>query len=245
MQSSVISYDHEIFSELEVYPEQIISDHTMVTYRTMLTAAVFYCKRLALLQDGHEDEHRCDDLFPSHLQARFVSLSAADEAGNQHNYGLDKHKFDQKANTSTAIPLEHPSVVDSSSLPSKELSVCVPVEIDADLPSVEGKMTLEVEAVKSPASQCKWIPCAICHLDVTWPNVMHSDACRARTMHRCAACQRIVCVVCAPAGDQIAGDGMSQKHDLPNFSIALPHLGLFTPHRVCMHCYFDSSHPGL
>lgn len=87
----------------------------------------------------------------------------------------------------------------------------------------------------------EWTPCTICGLDVIWPCIMRSTASRALATHRCSMCAKIVCVVCAPAGDTIAGDGLNKTVVLPDLRIPLPSLGLFTPQRVCVHCYFDSS----
>ena len=38
----------------------------------------------------------------------------------------------------------------------------------------------------------------------------------------------------------LPGDGVNQSYPLPDLRIALPHLQLFTPQRVCLHCYFDT-----
>jgi hypothetical protein len=74
---------------------------------------------------------------------------------------------------------------------------------------------------------------------------MHSEASRALVTHHCAVCRRIVCTYCAPAGDIIPGDGMNVNIALRDLRITLPWIGVFTPQRVCLHCYFDSSSPGL
>jgi hypothetical protein len=90
-----------------------------------------------------------------------------------------------------------------------------------------------------------WLPCSVCSLEVTWPYMMHSDASRSIATHNCSSCGKIVCTVCSPAGDEIPGDGISQRYKVPDFRIALPWLGLYAPQRVCLHCYYDSTYPGL
>jgi hypothetical protein len=87
-----------------------------------------------------------------------------------------------------------------------------------------------------------WKHCYLCSLDVTWPYMLHSDASRATVTHNCSACGEVVCSACAPAGDQLPGDGYNQYYTLPDFRIALPRQGLFAPQRICLACYFDSSH---
>eukprot|EP01034_Spumella_vulgaris_P032631 gene32631-40264_t len=87
-----------------------------------------------------------------------------------------------------------------------------------------------------------WKHCYLCGLDVTWPYMLHSDASRATVTHNCSACGEVVCSACAPAGDQLPGDGYNQYYTLPDFRIALPRQGLFAPQRICLACYFDSSH---
>lgn len=60
-----------------------------------------------------------------------------------------------------------------------------------------------------------------------------------------SACGKVVCVLCAPAGDILPGDGINEKTTITDFRIPLPWLGNYLPQRVCIHCYFDSSYPGL
>lgn len=90
-----------------------------------------------------------------------------------------------------------------------------------------------------------WLPCSVCGLEVTWPYITHSDAGRAMATHNCSACGRIVCTVCAPAGDKLKGDGISTTHNVSDFRVPLPWLGIYSEQRVCCHCYFDSTYPGL
>lgn len=95
------------------------------------------------------------------------------------------------------------------------------------------------------SSQVYWTPCSVCGLNVTWPYMVHSEAARAMVTHHCAVCGHVVCTYCAPAGDVVPGDGLNQTLTLKDMRISLPWIGVFTPQRVCLHCYFDSSHPGL
>ena len=103
----------------------------------------------------------------------------------------------------------------------------------------------EEETADRDGETISWLPCSVCGLDVTWPYPLHSDSSRAFATHNCSACGKIVCSLCSPAADQLPGDGISQTVTLPDFRIALPWLGLLSPQRVCLHCYYDSSHPGL
>ncbi len=64
-----------------------------------------------------------------------------------------------------------------------------------------------------------------------------------RLFHR--SCGRIVCTFCAPAGDTIQGDGINTSYTTDDFRLALPWRGLYTPQRICVQCYYDSSYPGL
>ena len=236
MHSTVINYDHKIFLDIDLLPDQIIEDHAMATYRKAIDSANFTCKRLRL-ESSDSNQHAYDHLFPQHIEERFLPMTAIKkhEVGEEDDHSLifDKNKFESSAPAAMEAVATEPSAEKDKETHALALT------------QVEGKLAMEVEVVQSPASQCDWCPCSICNLDVTWPYIMHSDASRAMTKHRCALCQRVVCVVCAPAGDQISGDGLSQKHHLSDYSIPLPHLGLFTPQRVCIHCYYDSSYPGI
>jgi len=103
----------------------------------------------------------------------------------------------------------------------------------------------EGKEVGKGVDEMTWLPCSVCGLEVTWPSIMHSDASRALATHNCSACGRIVCTLCAPAGEQIQGDGINRKYKVSDYRIALPWLGLYSPQRVCLHCYYDSTYPGL
>eukprot|EP01038_Epipyxis_sp_PR26KG_P006204 gene6204-8543_t len=85
-----------------------------------------------------------------------------------------------------------------------------------------------------------WMTCHICGLDVLWPYVLKSDASRAICTHNCSMCGQVVCSICAPAGDELPGDGLNKKVILPDYRVAIPSRGLFTPQRVCVQCYFES-----
>ena len=85
----------------------------------------------------------------------------------------------------------------------------------------------------------KWRPCSICELDVTWPYITKSSACRASATTNCQRCGKICCVVCAPAGDQIPAEAGGTE-TLPDRRISLASYGLHLPQRVCYSCYFHS-----
>ena len=86
-----------------------------------------------------------------------------------------------------------------------------------------------------------WAPCSVCGSDVTWTSAVRgSDAARASATHHCRACGNVVCAFCAPAGDQVAGDGIAQFHTLPDKKMALPSQGCLGTVRVCRPCAFNS-----
>jgi len=95
-------------------------------------------------------------------------------------------------------------------------------------------------SVTKVAQVSPWVSCEVCELDVTWPCVSHSDATRSRQAVNCSNCGCVCCVVCAPAGDTVLGDGIQEKITLPDWKIAIPSLGHIVPTRVCAHCYLDS-----
>lgn len=84
-----------------------------------------------------------------------------------------------------------------------------------------------------------WRTCSICSLDVTWPYITKSNACRASATTNCQRCGKICCVVCAPAGDQIPAEAMATE-TLSDRRIPLATYGLHTPQRVCYPCYFHN-----
>mmetsp|Transcript_29667 Transcript_29667/g.50082 ORF Transcript_29667/g.50082 Transcript_29667/m.50082 type:complete len:1391 (+) Transcript_29667:294-4466(+) len=89
------------------------------------------------------------------------------------------------------------------------------------------------------AAAC-WRQCNVCSDDCTTVFTTSGISARAHSMVNCRACGRIVCLACAPAGDEIPAEGISQKQKLRDFRIPLPSLGLIEPQRVCMPCYYNS-----
>ena len=87
--------------------------------------------------------------------------------------------------------------------------------------------------------QGNWRKCNICGLEVTWPYITKSNACRASATTNCQRCGKICCVVCAPAGDQIPAEAMATE-TLSDRRIPLATYGLHTPQRVCYACYFHN-----
>jgi hypothetical protein len=83
------------------------------------------------------------------------------------------------------------------------------------------------------------VRCAVCELNPTWAYITHSDSTRAFVSHICSICRKICCSVCAPAGEQIPGDGVNQFETLQDFRIPIPSLGMLDPHRVCHPCYMS------
>jgi len=54
------------------------------------------------------------------------------------------------------------------------------------------------------------------------------------------ACGKVVCAFCAPAGDQVAGDGIAEYVTLPDKRIPLTRGGVFGTVRVCRPCHFKA-----
>ena len=81
--------------------------------------------------------------------------------------------------------------------------------------------------------------CSICGLNCNWAYLLKSNANYGLLAHNCFVCGRIVCRICAPAGDEIPGDGLNQINQLHDWKIVIPSKGL-QPQRVCSHCYLDS-----
>jgi hypothetical protein len=52
-----------------------------------------------------------------------------------------------------------------------------------------------------------WSTCYLCGLDVSWMYISRSEATKALVSHRCSNCNRVVCCVCAPAGDKLPDEG--------------------------------------
>lgn len=85
-----------------------------------------------------------------------------------------------------------------------------------------------------------WRKCSVCEMDVTWPFVTKSSACRAAASVHCQACGKLCCVVCAPAGDKIPAEASDSGILLSDRKTPLPSFGKHTPQRVCYPCYFNS-----
>ena len=83
-------------------------------------------------------------------------------------------------------------------------------------------------------------PCHICHKSPAWPYILKSPANISRVADNCRACGNVVCVICAPAGDEVPDEGINNYRKLPDRRLALPGIGLFTEQRVCMICYSQS-----
>ena len=56
----------------------------------------------------------------------------------------------------------------------------------------------------------------------------------------CRSCGRVVCAVCAPAGDNIPADGIGKYQKLPDHRMTLPFMGLADKQRVCTPCFLHS-----
>lgn len=104
---------------------------------------------------------------------------------------------------------------------------------------VSNAVKAEEKGNPDTSGNLKWSPCSVCGADCTWPYMLHSDANRALATHICSSCGGVVCSACAPAGDKLPGDGYTKEYKLPDLRIALPEVGVYTPQRVCLPCYFQ------
>ena len=95
-----------------------------------------------------------------------------------------------------------------------------------------------IPAPQRPYVDGKFVPCGVCKEDVVWPFLTKSTASRAIATSNCALCGKIVCNVCAPAGELIPGDGIGTECRLADLRSPLPSQGLYTPQRLCLPCSF-------
>ena len=61
-------------------------------------------------------------------------------------------------------------------------------------------------------------------------------------MDHCRVCGGLVCGFCAPSGQEIRGDGLTQVVTLPDFRIVLPlsYYDSMEPQKVCRTCFMNS-----
>lgn len=245
MRAAVVTHEHELFQRIELLPAKIRSDHAMETYRTVIDGAKF------LMLQSHDQAQEEGDWakhFPEAIQ-RTCSYSpkkkaVITDAGSDGLHANVKQPISIKMDAPAACEVPPVPVAGSGKLPpAKPPKPSKLAAAEQALVPVPAIPSVPVESVCGGYNL--WMPCSICGLEVTWPYMMHSEASRAMVTHNCSACGQVVCALCAPAGDQLPGDGLSMKHTLPDLKLALPALGLFTPTRVCLHCYSDSTYPGL
>jgi len=86
----------------------------------------------------------------------------------------------------------------------------------------------------------KYVDCHVCKNPPTWPYVMRGPASASLVAHNCRSCGLVACSVCAPAGDEVPGEGINRTTTLSDGRIALPSIGLFKAQRVCKICYHQS-----
>lgn len=226
IKAAVVNHEHIQFQRLELLPHQVLSDHEMATYRSMLHAA----KHVA---------HR-------HIQDHGKTRKDA------HNHGQKHHgaEHDDSLNVLKLFPRSLEDSLHSSKTPRH-----------SSLPADSSTKSAEQDAGS-------WLACGVCGLDVTWPFILHSEASRALVTNTCrylldlatvfvllvlpilhhhphsfciySVCRQVVCSVCAPAGDPLPGDGVQQSYHLPDLRQPLPSLGLLSPQRICLHCYWQT-----
>ena len=105
----------------------------------------------------------------------------------------------------------------------------------AKIPEMKKKLPMKQPAIVDG----KYKNCGVCDEDVVWPYLTKSIASRVSATCNCILCGKIVCSVCAPAGEQIPGDGYGQKCKLPDHRRPLPLYGLLSPNRLCLPCFFN------
>jgi hypothetical protein len=110
---------------------------------------------------------------------------------------------------------------------------------------LEGKVSKIKLVPKQPAlikgTSNKYQVCGVCQADCMWPFITKNLPSRVAGTHNCKLCGSIVCVICAPAGESIPGEGIGQVDQLKDIRISLPKQGFQgEPQRVCRPCYFNS-----
>lgn len=244
VRAAVVTYKHALFQRVELLPTQIDTDHDMKTYRAMVDGARFIAQTSA--NDAGKNEvietaENWEALFPCALQRR---VQKVDPHSSVRREGLNL-VFPQSSieNTATLLNTTAPS---PTITPAAKPAPNKPTRIQRNDSTSSFYTTLSgTDDVDNNGLDEDYLPCSICGLEVTWPFMLHSAASRALVTNRCASCGNVVCTVCAPAGDNLPGDGLGSKFQVLDLRLALPQYGIFTPARVCLHCYSDSSYPGL
>lgn len=145
---------------------------------------------------------------------------------------LDEHKM--RSYSAALQSLSHQHHILHKSFPSKFLN---PEPTLSLLTTPSSSLTL---SNLSSQSSSQWNCCTVCGLDCNWAYILKSNGNRAQVSHTCGVCRKIVCTLCAPAGDSIPADGFNATVTLSDWRICVPSLAILQPTRVCAHCYFDS-----
>ena len=162
----------------------------------------------------------CDHRLPTLRRLRLLAVN-----------GLEDHKLSSYWAALRSVKFKHH--FDSSPEHRIEVGLQTRQSIRREPADGEPKAT-------SSSDPALWELCSVCGLDCTWAHVSHSGATRARVTHHCAVCGCVVCTVCSPAGDVLAGEGVNQSVTLGDWRLALPSRGMMDKVRVCAHCYLDS-----
>ena len=102
-------------------------------------------------------------------------------------------------------------------------------------------IVLSAETPPRTQDMSRPITCSICELDTTWPARFQNDSSRFACTKYCTMCRRAVCVVCAPAGDVVPAEGITNATiTLGDIRIPLLSRGIPQTRRLCVHCYLDS-----
>lgn len=207
MKAAVITHQHPTFQHIQLLLEQLLEDHAIKTYRQSLDSVLFHARRGSAVTPS--DAHEVDHLFPMHVTSTEIMNTATDLSSmSAGGYLAEDHGEDDDDDED---PLHDVMLASKKEQNKEERS---PMKLIANnntsttgTTEVMDLGSMKVEKALAPGYICAWTPCSICQLDVTWPYIMHSDASRGLVKNFCAACHKVVCNFCAPAGDELPGDG--------------------------------------
>lgn len=203
MKAAVITHQHPTFQHIQLLLVQLLEDHAMKTYRQSFDSVLFHARKAHRKGSSSlSTAHNIDNLFPMHVTN---SMSAPVSAGDNTAVVLND-SFGENADDDDEDPMHDVALVTSKKGEKEDRSVNASSNVDGNSEHVD-LGSIKVEHAHAPGYICAWTPCSICQLDVTWPYIMHSDASRGLVKNYCASCNRVVCNFCAPAGDELPGDG--------------------------------------
>ena len=150
---------------------------------------------------------------------------------------LSDHKLHNYVNAIRSIKMQY-NILLASSPPQPGVTTAPALRSSKIQESLIAQGSEELVSARSPLST--FSRCSVCDCPPTWMYILKSAAALSRVAHNCRACGKVVCAVCAPAGDEIPDEGVNKKQSLPDRRLPLPGVGLFTEQRVCKTCYIQS-----